>query len=70
MTSSTHEVTQLLVAWSDGDEAAGDRLMPLVYDELHRLVGLAFIRDNPAHTPARSIQSQPYFQSGARSRLQ
>jgi len=33
----THEVTQLLVAWSDGDEAALDRLAPLVNAELHRL---------------------------------
>ena len=33
----THELTQLLVAWSDGDEAALDRLAPLVHNELHRL---------------------------------
>jgi RNA polymerase sigma factor (TIGR02999 family) len=33
----SHEVTQLLVAWSDGDEAALDRLAPLVHGELHRL---------------------------------
>jgi RNA polymerase sigma factor (TIGR02999 family) len=30
------EVTQLLRDWSDGDKAALDRLMPLVYAELHR----------------------------------
>ena len=34
---STHEVTRLLLAWKSGDGAALDRLMPLVYDELHRL---------------------------------
>jgi hypothetical protein len=28
--SPTHEVTQLLIAWSKGDSAALDRLMPLV----------------------------------------
>jgi len=33
----SHEVTQLLQAWSRGDRAALDRLIPLVYDELHRL---------------------------------
>src|SRR5262245_59779765 len=32
-----HDVTALLRIWSDGDEAAFDRLMPLVYDELHRI---------------------------------
>ena len=31
------EVTQLLHAWSGGDRAALDQLMPVVYDELHRL---------------------------------
>ncbi len=31
------EVTQLLQAWSEGDERALEKLMPLVYNELHRL---------------------------------
>jgi RNA polymerase sigma factor (TIGR02999 family) len=31
------DVTTLLRLWSEGDERAFDRLMPLVYDELHRL---------------------------------
>ena len=35
--AATHEISELLVAWSDGDESALERLMPLVYDELHRL---------------------------------
>ena len=35
--SSTHEITSLLLAWKSGDEAALNRLMPLVYHELHRL---------------------------------
>jgi len=34
---SPSEITQLLQAWSGGDRAALDKLMPLVYDELHRL---------------------------------
>src|SRR5271169_3746016 len=33
----THEVTQLLKAWTAGDEQALARLTPLVYDELHRV---------------------------------
>jgi RNA polymerase sigma-70 factor, ECF subfamily len=32
-----NEVTQLLLAWSEGDKAALNRLMPLVYDELRKL---------------------------------
>jgi RNA polymerase sigma factor (TIGR02999 family) len=34
---SVPEVTHLLIAWGNGDQAALDRLTPLVYDELHRL---------------------------------
>ena len=33
---SPKEVTRLLVAWSNGDQEAFDKLVPLVYDELHR----------------------------------
>jgi RNA polymerase sigma factor (TIGR02999 family) len=36
-TPSTHEITQLLVAWNNGDRAALDRLTPLVHAELHRI---------------------------------
>ena len=45
----THEVTQLLVAWSDGDEAALDRLAPLVNAELHRLAKRYMSREREDH---------------------
>lgn len=31
------EITQLLRAWSEGEQSAFDQLVPLVYDDLHRL---------------------------------
>ncbi|HET7584930.1 MAG TPA: sigma-70 family RNA polymerase sigma factor [Gemmatimonadaceae bacterium] len=31
------ETTRLLAAWRDGDDAAGERLLPLVYAELHEI---------------------------------
>ncbi len=34
---STQEITQLLVAWNNGDAAALERLTPLIHGELHRL---------------------------------
>ncbi len=43
-------VTQLLLAWSDGDQAALDQLVPLVYDELRRLARRYMARENPGHT--------------------
>ncbi|MEO8435366.1 MAG: sigma-70 family RNA polymerase sigma factor [Pyrinomonadaceae bacterium] len=48
--SPPHEVTQLLVAWSNGDKAALDRLMPLVYTELRRLAHHYMSRERPGHT--------------------
>ena len=37
MPTSPPDVTQLLLAWNDGDRKALDQLMPIVYDELHRV---------------------------------
>jgi RNA polymerase sigma factor (TIGR02999 family) len=45
-----HEVTELLLAWGQGDAAALEKLTPLVYRELHRLA-LRYIRgERPGHT--------------------
>ncbi len=46
----SHEVTQLLLAWSDGDKTALDQLMPLVYAELRRLAKSHMRRERPGHT--------------------
>src|ERR1044072_1974395 len=46
----THEVTRLLVFWCDGDEAALERLMALVHNELLRLGGDYKRRERPGHT--------------------
>lgn len=48
--TSAHEITRLLVAWSGGDEAALERLMPLVYDELRRLARRHMHGERPGHT--------------------
>src|ERR687886_400478 len=50
MTPSPQEVTQLLVAWGDGDRAALDKLMPLVYEELRRLAHQYMSRERPGNT--------------------
>jgi RNA polymerase sigma factor (TIGR02999 family) len=39
MSACDGEITTLLKAWSEGDPAAQERLIPLVYKELHRLAG-------------------------------
>jgi len=50
MTASPNDVTQLLVAWGNGDQAARDQLMPLVYAELHRLAHRHIKKERPGHT--------------------
>jgi RNA polymerase sigma-70 factor, ECF subfamily len=50
MNPSPHEVTQLLVAWSDGDQVARDELMSVVYQELHRLAHHYMKRESVDHT--------------------
>jgi RNA polymerase sigma-70 factor, ECF subfamily len=40
MTPSSQEITQRLVAWSNGDQIALDQLIPLVHEELRRLAKL------------------------------
>lgn len=44
------DVTHLLRRWSDGDREALADLMPLVYDELHRLAGRHLRRERDGHT--------------------
>src|SRR5919109_2429105 len=50
MTPTPHQITQLLVAWSNGDDAALEQLMPLVYEELRRLAHSYMRGERPGHT--------------------
>src|SRR5689334_11582875 len=47
---SSAGITQLLERWSKGEENARDELMPLVYDELHRLAVSYLRRERREHT--------------------
>lgn len=48
--SLQHEVTQMLLAWNEGDETALARLVPHVEAELHALARLYLSRERPGHT--------------------
>ena len=50
MTLSEHEVTQLLHQWGAGDRNALDRLLPLVYRELHKIAKRSVRRQDSQHT--------------------
>jgi RNA polymerase sigma-70 factor (ECF subfamily) len=49
-TPEPQRLTQLLVAWSDGDQKALDELFPLVYDELRQMARRQMRRERPGHT--------------------
>jgi RNA polymerase sigma factor (TIGR02999 family) len=76
MTPSPQEVTRLLVAWGDGDRAALDKLMPLVYEELRRLAHHYMSGEGPDNTLQTSAlvneaylrlvdQTNPHWQNRA-----
>jgi RNA polymerase sigma factor (TIGR02999 family) len=46
----TLHITHLLHAWSEGDQAALDQLLPLVYKDLHHLAKVYMARERPGHT--------------------
>jgi len=50
MEPSPHQITGLLKAWSEGEQSALERLVPLVYEELHRLAHHYMARERPGHT--------------------
>jgi len=43
-------ITQMLLDWSGGDRDALERMMPIVYGELHRLAHRYMNRERPGHT--------------------
>jgi RNA polymerase sigma-70 factor, ECF subfamily len=47
---SSTEVTKLLLAWNAGDELAFERLVPIVYRELHRIARRHMAGERPGHT--------------------
>ena len=56
------EITQLLQSWSHGDKAAIDKLMPLVYDELHSMARRYMSNEKPDHTlQATALVNEAYL---------
>lgn len=50
MSTKFEPVTGLLVSWRDGDQSAADKLVPLVYEELHRIASHGMRAERPDHT--------------------
>jgi RNA polymerase sigma factor (TIGR02999 family) len=62
MEAGPAEVTQLLKAMGHGDAEAADRLLPLLYSELHRLAKSYMRRERPDHTlQATALINEAYM---------
>jgi RNA polymerase sigma factor (TIGR02999 family) len=48
-THDSEDITELLEAWGEGDEAAFERLVPLVYTELRRMARRHMYRESEGH---------------------
>jgi RNA polymerase sigma factor (TIGR02999 family) len=60
--SSSQAVTGLLLAWSEGDEAALEQLMPLVHAELRRLARRHMGNERPGHMlQATALVNEAYL---------
>ncbi len=68
---SSEDLTQLLVDAGEGSRDAMDRLLPLVYDELHRLAGGLMRRERPDHTlQATALVHEAYLKLVDQTRVQ
>jgi RNA polymerase sigma factor (TIGR02999 family) len=60
--NSDVQPTELLRAWSQGDESARERLIPLLYGELHRLARHYMRQERPDHTlQATALVNEAYL---------
>jgi RNA polymerase sigma-70 factor (ECF subfamily) len=56
------DITELLIAWSEGDKAALEQLMPLIERDLHRIARNYMSRENPGHTlQTTALVNEAYF---------
>jgi len=61
-TDSPEEITQLLLAWNEGDQRALEKLVPLVYAELHRLARHYMRSESAGHTlQATALVNEAYL---------
>jgi RNA polymerase sigma factor (TIGR02999 family) len=68
--SPQQQVTQLLVAWSGGDEGALEKLIPLVQPELHRLAHHYMSREAEGHTlQTTALVNEAYLELVGKSHL-
>ena len=66
-----HDVTDLLVAWREGNQEALAQLIPLVHDELRRIAHAYLARERPDHTlRTTALVNEAYLRLVDSSRVQ
>jgi RNA polymerase sigma factor (TIGR02999 family) len=71
MTTAPQEVSQLLRAWSDGDQTALDKLMPMVYEELRQMAKRYMSRQKRGHTlQTTALINEAYLRLVAQKEVQ
>lgn len=65
------DVTGLLLSWSNGDASAAERLLPAIYDDLHRQAARAMRREGDDHTlQATALVHEAYLRLVDQRRVQ
>jgi RNA polymerase sigma factor (TIGR02999 family) len=63
-------VTALLQAWTAGDKTARDRLLPMVYAELHRRAAACLRRERPGHLlQPTAVVNEAYLRLAGQQRI-
>jgi RNA polymerase sigma factor (TIGR02999 family) len=67
----SQEISRILHAWSDGDPEALNKLLPLVYDELHRQARRCLRRERAGHTlQTTDLIHEAYFKLAGQATVQ
>ena len=62
MLERPQDISELLIAWSNGDEKALNGLVPMVYPELRRIARQHLARQSPDHTlPSAALANEAYL---------
>ena len=62
MATRLQDVSGLLAEWSKGNESAGEKLMPLVYKQLHQLAARHMARERSSHSlQATALVNEAYL---------
>jgi RNA polymerase sigma factor (TIGR02999 family) len=71
MPTKTHQVTRLLADWRNGDQTSLDRLLPLVYEELHRIAARYMRGERREHTmQTTALVNEAYMRLADYKRMQ